>query len=551
MASAWALSRRLMGPKTRQTRFLHRAAYNGSERKLPFAHSEYADRRNAVLSEMRGNCIALFPSAIPAHMSEDVPYLYHQNTDLLYLCGCMEPGSVLMLDSTDTKSGTSAGQGQSVLFLRPRDLERESWDGPMLGVSDKTRSLFGVDAVFPDSELPNIVAQRMTVSNCHEMYLDPAINSSLSSSLLGTLSNSTDVQLLSKWSRSIVPKSLVNSSRLIKSPAEQDQLRKAASIISMAMNDAMAFSMLCDDTHNTQSEALSLPERHIEAMVEYSSKVRGATRMAFPSVVASGNNGTTLHYMANKARALIGDLVMVDAGCQFQNYCSDVSRTWPVGGRFSRAQRALYELVLDVQLRCIDLSRVGQYRGEPISLNTIHMVAAEELSRGLVKLGFLKGKTVEQVLEDGMYSRWFNHAIGHYLGMDVHDTHTVSKSIPLQAGMCITIEPGLYVRADDEMAPPEFRGIGIRIEVRENRPLFPANDRIRFQILVALSSTADCLTDDPYFPFCKDDLLVAPSGLPPSVLSDEAVKTVADIEQLVGSADLSRLPAPMWRLVQG
>jgi Xaa-Pro aminopeptidase len=497
MASALALSRRLVRPITRQTRFLHHAAHSGSEWKLPFSRAEYADRRDAVLSEMRGNCIALFPSAMPAHMSEDVPYLYHQNTDLLYLCGCMEPGSVLMLDTTDAKSGASPGQGQSVLFLRPRDLERESWDGPMLGVSDKTRTLFGVDAVFPDNELPKIVAQRMTASNCHEIYLDPAINSSVSSSLLQTVSNSTDVRLLSKWSRSIVPKSLVNSSRLIKSPAEQDRLRKAGNIISMAMNDAMAFSVLCDEANSTPSEAPSLPERHIEAMIEYSSKVRGATRMAFPSVVASGNNGTTLHYMTNNARALSGDLVMVDAGCQFQNYCSDVSRTWPVGGRFSTAQRSLYELILDVQLRCIDLSRVGQYRGEHISLNTIHMVAAEELSRGLVELGFLKGKTVEQVLEGGSYSRWFNHAIGHYLGMDVHDTHAVSKSIPLQDGMCITIEPGLYVRADDEMAPPEFRGIGIRIEVSENCPQSGANDRIHFlQVLVEPSSIANCLADN-------------------------------------------------------
>jgi Xaa-Pro aminopeptidase len=447
----------------RHSRALIRGSADGTnDSRLPFSRVEYADRRHAVLSRMESGSVALFPSAMPLNMSEDVPYLYHQNTDISYLCGCQEPGAVLVLDSTQVDAMKS--QEQALLFLRPRDFERECWDGPMLGVSSATRHLFGVDAVYPDYELRNVLADRLAKSSCHQVYMDPAVNTNMSTGLMDGLSTTAQSQMLSKWSRSILPKSFVSHSRLIKSPAERSLLQQAASIMASAMNDGMAFSILRNDA-DAESQPPSLPERHIEARLEYSCKVLGASRMAFPSVVASGRNGTTLHYMANCGLALDGDLVMVDAGCQYEGYCSDISRTWPVGGKFSSPQRELYELVLDVQLRCIDLSRVALYGGSPISLNVIHSVAAEELTRGLKELGFMNGLTVEEALATGSYSKWFNHAIGHYLGMDVHDTHAISKSKPLQAGMCITIEPGLYVRVDDESAPEQFRGIGIRIEV--------------------------------------------------------------------------------------
>lgn len=368
---------------------------------------EYAARRRAVLAQMPSHSVAIFPSAQQQYMSEDVPHLFHQNTDLMYLSGCDEPGSVLVLDTTATEDGSeTAAGGRSVLFLEPREEERERWDGPMLGVSDETRDALGIDGVAPVSTLPTMLGENLTKQGtdggaaCQRVFYDPSVNESVTG-LVGTLpSKESQERFVSCWSRDRMPKHFVSRPRLIKSPAEAEMLRRACSAICGGLNDAMAHCTLLQDGAHLSS----VRERTIEAHIEFGSKMRGATRMAFPSVVASGANGTVLHYMKNSDLAKDGDFVMVDAGCIVDGACSDVSRSWPVNGKFSGPQRDMYDLVLDVQLRCIDMAREGiKYRDRPVSMNVVHAFGSKALTEGLKTLGFMKDMSVEQALATGAY----------------------------------------------------------------------------------------------------------------------------------------------------
>jgi Xaa-Pro aminopeptidase len=452
------------------------------------------------------HCSAL----LSIHISQ---YLFHQNTDLAYLTGCTEPGSALVLDTTiqAQKADTESCVGQVMLFVQPRNTDIEQWHGPMIGVSDETRDRFGVDAVHACNELSRVLEDRVAPSNwagspCTAVFVNENGSSVLSRALSDMTPNGAKA-LLKRLAVDIDAKLLVSTARLTKTECEIELLRAAASAIAGGLNDAMANTVL-DDTYLADGTPC-IPERIIEAHIEFGAKTRGASRLSFPSVVASGRNSTVLHYMKNGDVAIDGDFVMVDAGCQVSSdgpmqtsYCSDVSRSWPVSGKFTSEQRAIYELVLGVQLQCIDLSREGAtYRGRPVSLNTLHCVSVEELTRGLHNLGFFRGMSAEEAMRTGAYSRYYNHSIGHYLGCDVHDTHNVSKDLPLTRGMVITVEPGLYIQHEDEMAPAEFHGLGLRIE---------------------------------------DDVVITPEAREPEVISAEAVKSIADVESLVGSAERSR-----------
>lgn len=425
---------------------------------------EYVRRRTAALSALERGSIAIFPSSEVKFMTEDVPYLYHSDTDLAYLTGCEEIGAVLVLDNTaGSRPGVDSECGKSVLFLPAVDKEREQWDGPMLGAGSDVRDRFAVDEVAEDVELPVFLSKRMAEGHVKKVYFDPS-TSKKASQLVAKLDSTAQTTFLQRWSKGVHPKMFVRQSRLRKSESEVALLREACRMMAVSFNEAMSATVLWSSADSHEAPSI-LPEREIEATLEYSCKMLGAERMAFPCVVASGPNGTILHYMKNSRNAKEGDLVMVDAGCQLHGYCSDISRTWPISGRFTRPQRDLYELVLDVQKQCIDHSRVGLLNGKRTSMNALHSYASKQLADGLLQLGFMRGLSLAEAHESGAYATWFNHSIGHYLGMDVHDTHSLSKDLPLQPGMCITIEPGLYVQSNDETAPPEYRGIGIRIEV--------------------------------------------------------------------------------------
>jgi Xaa-Pro aminopeptidase len=227
--------------------------------------------------------------------------------------------------------------------------------------------------------------------------------------------------------------------------------------------------------------------------MEYSWRVRGARREAYPSIVGSGPNACILHYRENNRRVQAGDLVLVDAGCEFDYFASDVTRTWPVSGRFSPEQKAVYEVVLDAQRIAIEHCKPG------VPFEGVHQQAVRRLTAGLIDLKLLDG-SVEECMENEAYKRFYMHRTGHWIGRDVHDVgryYHRGTSRALEAGMVTTVEPGIYISPDDELVPEAFRGIGIRIE---------------------------------------DDVLVTQDG--PEVLTSDAPKSVADVEAMVGSAAL-------------
>lgn len=444
------------------------------------SRKEYVLRRNRLSTILPPNSFSIFPSNPQLFMTEDVPYLYHHNTDLYYISGIAEPSAVLTAFRPIKASDTIF-----TLFLTDRNPSKETWDGPSCGPSDDVRHYFAVDEVRSLSKLSDTIIDLLPTIN--SFHLDPNINTSVTN-LLTQLDSVNQQKVVACWHQDASPKSFLLPLRLQKSPAEITLIRNAASIISHALNDAMAAFRATID--------FRVPERSIDAVIEYECKRRGATRMAFPSVVASGANATILHYMRNDACANVGDFVMVDAGCEVNGYCSDVSRSWPVSGKFSAPQRDFYQLVFETHQRCIQLSREGCIiDGSAVTLDHLHVLATRMLTDGLLQLGFLKGHTLESALATGAYSTYFPHSIGHYLGMDVHDTHALSKRLPLRQGMVITVEPGLYCPLDDETAPSAFRGIGMRIE---------------------------------------DDVLVGDLTVKPDVLSDATVE-LSEIESLVGS----------------
>lgn len=473
---------RLARPLSQPTAFTHGNLMSASDVTPGISRAEYAQRRHILAMALPPKSLSIFPSNPQQYMSEDVPYLYHHNTDLMYICGITEPGSLLLAEKDDR------GEVMYTLFVDERDASRELWDGPLCGADEEVRAYFDVDHVRTTEQLPTYIAQAL--QDIESLHFDRSINDTISASL-AKLDSISHLQLVSKWKTDEAPKSFLLAQRLIKSEAEQQLMGQAGQIMGLSLNEAMAHATLSPETD-------SVDEKYIEALLEFGCKKRGSPRMAFPSVVASGANGTILHYMSNNRAAVRGDFVMVDAGCEVHGYSSDISRSWPVSGKFSGAQRDLYELVLSVQKTCITIaSEDARFGDEPISLDRMHLYAIRELTDGLLQLGFMKGHSVQSAMSTGAYSRYFPHATGHYLGMDVHDTHQHPKSLNLRRNMVVTVEPGLYCPVHDTSVPPAFRGLGMRIE---------------------------------------DDVIVGGSGKPAVVLSDDAVKEVSEVEALVGSA---------------
>ena len=274
----------------------------------------------------------------------------------------------------------------------------------------------------------------------------------------------------------IDPGTLVHEMRLVKSDEEVALMQRSADIAAEAHREAMA------------SARPGMREYEIDALIEYVFRRSGAAAPAYNSIVGSGANATILHYVDNDAELKEGDLLLIDAGAEYEGFASDVTRTFPVNGRFTRPQRDLYQLVLDCQDECIRMTRPG------VTLDEMHERSVEVLTEGMLRLGLLKGEPAK-LIEEGQYKKFYMHRLGHYLGMDVHDAgayHLDGKPRPLEAGMVMTVEPGVYVAEDAEDIPEEYRGLGIRIE---------------------------------------DDVLVTADGY--RVLTDKAPKQVEEIEALM------------------
>jgi Xaa-Pro aminopeptidase len=402
------------------------------------APAEFARRRRELM-RMAGDNAALVVAAAPRRMrNADAAWPYRQDSDFHYLTGFPEPDAVLALLP-------GRGRGEVVLFCRERDPERERIDGARVGPDDAVVR-FGVDDAFPvediDDILPGMLEGR-TRLYCH----------------FGR-ENEFDAQLL-RWLRrlrssrggAVVPREfvalghLLHELRLYKSPAELALMRRAADIAAEAQQAAV------------RAARPGAAEYEVEAALLQVMRAHGAVP-SYPPTVAGGVNACVLHYTANQGRLVRGDLLLIDAGAEMACYASDITRTWPVGGRFSAAQRALYEVTREAQCAAIDEVRAGR------PFDAAHDAAVRVIAQGLCALKLLHGGA-RAALKSGDYKRFFPHKTGHWIGLDVHDVGDYridDEPRVLEPGMVVTVEPGIYIPPDDTSVPSKWRGIGVRIE---------------------------------------------------------------------------------------
>ena len=403
------------------------------------AAAEYAHRRRQLMEAAGDDAILVLPAAPERVRSNDTHYPYRQDSDFWYLCGFPEPEAVLVLIP-------GRRHGETILFCRERDPEREAWDGPREG-QEGAVARYGMDDAYPiedlDDILPGLLEGRSRV------YYHFGRDADFDLKLIGWVN-----RVRSQVRHGAQPPHeflelghLLHEQRLFKSPAEIALMQHAADISVRAHRAAMRIARA------------GIAEYELQAELEREFRRHDACP-AYNSIVGAGANACVLHYRANNGGSGDGDLVLVDAGAEYRGYASDITRTFPVSGRFSPEQRALHDLVLAAQAAALEQAQPG------IAYEEGHLAAVEVLTEGLLRLGLLKGDLEENLIE-GHYKRFYRHKTGHWLGLDVHDVgdyKLAGESRLLEAGMVFTIEPGLYVSPDDTSVEPRWRGIGIRIE---------------------------------------------------------------------------------------
>lgn len=390
---------------------------------------------------MQDGDAALFVGAQAVVRSHDVDYPFRQNSDFWYLTGLAEPQALLLL-----VKGVQ-GWPQEILFVLPKDPAEEVWHGRRLG-PERAVETIRVEAAYSvedlDSTLSKVLGQvrRLWFRQGEHSDVDALVQEILSDLRVKQRRGARAPEAL------LDPLPLLHEMRLFKSEEEVDLMRKAAAITAEAHMLAMA---QCGP---------GIGEWEIDATLQYTFRRHAAWGWAYLPIVAGGANACILHYTENSDALRDGDLVLVDAGAEYQGYAADVTRTYPVNGTFTGLQKEIYEIVLRAQTAAIEACRPGEPYFAP------HHSALEHLCRGLIDLGVLN-EDLESVLENRSYRPWFMHNTSHWLGLDVHDAGTYlvgGEPRPLQAGMCLTIEPGLYFSPDDVGIPKELRGIGVRIE---------------------------------------------------------------------------------------
>ena len=389
---------------------------------------------------MEPNSIAIIPSAREQVRSRDTEYPFRQDSDFYYLSGFTEPDAVLALIP-------GRRHGQFVMFCRERDPGMELWHGYRSGPEGVCEK-HAADDAFPigdiDDILPGLIEGRERV------YYSMGRSADFDRQIMAWVNS-----IRSKESSGAVPPGeftdldhMLHELRLFKSAAELRLLRRAGEITTRAHQRAM------------RSCRPGLYEYQLEAELQHEFATSGARHPAYPSIVGSGDNACVMHYVENASKMRDGDLVLIDAGCEFEYYAADVTRTFPVNGRFSREQRALYELVLRAQLAAIAEVKPGNHWNQP------HDASVRVITEGLVALGLLKGK-VPGLIKREAYRTYYMHRVGHWLGLDVHDVGDYRLGEEwrlLEPGMVMTVEPGLYVAPQNSKVAKKWRGIGIRIE---------------------------------------------------------------------------------------
>lgn len=397
----------------------------------------FIQRRRRLLDELGQGVLVLF-AATPTLRNNDVTHEFRQDSDFYYLTGFDEPDAALVLMGGEAP--------RSILFVNPKDPDREVWDGARLGV-EGAKALGFTDAL-PNTELeeqlPRLLTDRPALMGRfgNETLLDPRLTRALATARRQARRGASCPT--SVFDASV----LIHEMRRKKEAAEIYMLERAVDISREAHLAAMA------------KASPGVYEYEIEALLRSTFRARGSERVAYEPIVGSGPNTTVLHYVKNRRQMRDGDLLLIDAGCEYEYYAADITRTFPVNGRFSREQREIYDVVLAAQKACIASAAPGA------TLEDIHEAAARVISDGLEELGVLS-TSAEAAAAEGGYKMFFMHKTSHYLGMDVHDVGAyfdAGKPRPLEPGVVITVEPGLYFSIDAPEALARYRGIGVRIE---------------------------------------------------------------------------------------
>ncbi len=416
----------------------------GARREDParFDAARHAERRERLLRTL-GDGLLILPTAAHPLRNADTHYDFRPGSDFHYLTGFPEPESVLVATRTGRR------RHHAILFVRPRDPQREVWDGRRAGV-DGAVERFGVDEAHPIGELferlPELLGGQSRLF--HTLQRDRVFDEAL---MAATARHAQQRRRAAPAAhpefRDPLPE--LAAMRVVKSEDEIACLRRAAEITACGHLEAMA------------AARPGMAEYQVQAELEGTFRSLGARRNGYSSIVASGANACTLHYVENDRTMEPGDLLLIDAGAEYGMYTADVTRTFPVSGRFSPAQRAVYEVVLRAQKAGIAAARVGR------AWNAPHETCVRWLTKGLVELGVLKGR-VDALIAKNAHRKWYMHGSSHWLGLDVHDAGAYvdarGKPVRLQAGNVLTIEPGLYFDPSDKSVPKELRGIGVRIE---------------------------------------------------------------------------------------
>ena len=389
--------------------------------KLPFEVAEYKARQHRFLSQIAKDCLVLIPTNPPAIRSNDVHYPYRASSYMLYLCGWSDPGSVFMAQHDGEEWKVS-------LFVQPKDTTAEIWEGRRIGVDGAAKG-WPIDHANSLSDLEEIIEKSLRDSNGvyliqkSNQQIDEIVNRSLTS-------KSRQRNTHGIGPTSIVdPSPILDEMRICKSPSEIEIMKKSAELA------AEAHSIAMEKTHS------QIGEWEIQAIVEGHFQSKGS-QWSYPSIVGGGDNATILHYHANNTPVKDGDLILVDAGCEVDGYASDITRTWPANGKFTEAQKEIYNLVLKAEIAAIEACQIGS------PWNSSHKASMEVISRGLIDLGILDCSLEEALGENfnGPYRNFFMHGTGHMLGLDVHDvgggrqgdkgrTHLVSPSMAAAAAV--------------------------------------------------------------------------------------------------------------------
>ena len=399
----------------------------------------YQNRRNELINQIGENDIVIVSTETVKSRNGDVEYQYRHDSDFYYLTGFIEPEAVLVISP-------SRSQGQYVLFCRERDAQREMWDGRREGLEGAVAN-FGADDAFPIEDIHEILPGMMEEKG--RVYTTVGRFPEFDAQLLGWMNKiKENVRQGSHAPYEFVDLNhLLHEQRLIKRKDEIALMRKAGKMSGLGHKRAM---QVCQP---------GMYEYQVQAEMECEFRKAGSHYNAYPSIVAGGENACILHYTENQDVLNNGDLLLIDAGAEYQSYASDISRTFPVNGKFSPEQRALYQIVLSAQEAAFDKCQPGKGWNEP------HEAAVGVISQGLLDEGLLTG-SLEQVIETTSYRQFYMHRTGHWLGMDVHDVgdYKVDESWrDLEPGMVFTVEPGIYVSPADNV-DPRWHNIGIRIE---------------------------------------------------------------------------------------